>query len=173
MRADLVALGARLKWVAPDEKEEPALKTVIERLVHEGEGILLIYDNAVDADASSPICSRWLCPKRSVGCRSRTNRPRPIASGSNCRLPNTQNGSPQFPPKCPMMLATPRPSTTTASRWRSVRARHRASREAPPAAEPLIVHAALLAPEPIPLFLFSQGREKFGEQLAGARRRRP
>jgi hypothetical protein len=35
-----------------------------------------------------------------------------------------------------------------------------------PAAEPLIVHAALLAPEPIPLLLFSQGREKFGEPLA-------
>lgn len=35
-----------------------------------------------------------------------------------------------------------------------------------PATEPLIVHAALLAPEPIPLFLFSQGREKFGEPLA-------
>jgi hypothetical protein len=35
-----------------------------------------------------------------------------------------------------------------------------------PAAEPLIVHAALLAPEPIPLFLFSEGREKFGEPLA-------
>jgi tetratricopeptide (TPR) repeat protein len=35
-----------------------------------------------------------------------------------------------------------------------------------PAAEPLIVHAALLAPESIPLSLFSQGREKFGEPLA-------
>jgi tetratricopeptide (TPR) repeat protein len=35
-----------------------------------------------------------------------------------------------------------------------------------PAAEPLIVHAALLAPEPIPLFLFTEGREKFGEPLA-------
>jgi tetratricopeptide (TPR) repeat protein len=34
------------------------------------------------------------------------------------------------------------------------------------AAEPLIVHAAILAPEPIPLFLFSEGREKFGEPLA-------
>src|ERR1700693_2989708 len=47
VRADLVALGVRLKWVASDEKEEPALKTVMERLVHEGEGILLIYVNAV------------------------------------------------------------------------------------------------------------------------------
>jgi tetratricopeptide (TPR) repeat protein len=35
-----------------------------------------------------------------------------------------------------------------------------------PAAEPLIVHAALLAPDPIPLFLFSEAREKFGEPLA-------
>jgi tetratricopeptide (TPR) repeat protein len=35
-----------------------------------------------------------------------------------------------------------------------------------PAAEPLIVHAALLAPEPIPLFLFSDGREQFGEPLS-------
>src|SRR5262249_14932036 len=37
-----------------------------------------------------------------------------------------------------------------------------------PAAEPLIVHAALLAPEPIPLYLFSEAREKFGEPLAAA-----
>jgi len=28
------------------------------------------------------------------------------------------------------------------------------------------VHAALLAPEPIPLFLFTEAREKFGEPLA-------
>jgi Tetratricopeptide repeat len=37
-----------------------------------------------------------------------------------------------------------------------------------PAAEPLIVYAALLAPEPIPLFLFLEVREKFGEPLASA-----
>ena len=35
-----------------------------------------------------------------------------------------------------------------------------------PAAEPLIFYAVLLAPEPIPLFLFSEAREKFGEPLA-------
>jgi tetratricopeptide (TPR) repeat protein len=35
-----------------------------------------------------------------------------------------------------------------------------------PAAEPLIIHAAILAPEPIPLFLFFEVREKFGEPLA-------
>ena len=43
-----MALSVRLGWVAADEKEEPALAIAIERLRHEGEGILLIYDNAVD-----------------------------------------------------------------------------------------------------------------------------
>jgi hypothetical protein len=49
MRADLVGLGVRLNWVAADEKEEPALGTVLERLRHDGEGVLLIYDNAPNA----------------------------------------------------------------------------------------------------------------------------
>ena len=35
-----------------------------------------------------------------------------------------------------------------------------------PAAEALIAHAALLAPEPIPLFLFSEAREKFSKPFA-------
>ena len=35
-----------------------------------------------------------------------------------------------------------------------------------PAAELLIGYAALLAPEPIPLFLFSEGRHEFGEPFA-------
>jgi tetratricopeptide (TPR) repeat protein len=37
-----------------------------------------------------------------------------------------------------------------------------------PAAEPLIRYAALLAPEPIPLFLFSEAREKLGNPLGSA-----
>jgi TIR domain/NB-ARC domain len=51
LRADLVGLGARLGWVADDEKEERALAAIMERLRNEGEGVLLIYDNAPDADA--------------------------------------------------------------------------------------------------------------------------
>ena len=58
MRADLVALGVRLGWVGADDKEEPALAAVMERLRHEGEGILLIYDNAIDADALKPYLPR-------------------------------------------------------------------------------------------------------------------
>src|SRR3954471_23634573 len=51
MRADLVALGVRLGWVVADESEESALAAVSERLRHEGEGILLIFDNATGANA--------------------------------------------------------------------------------------------------------------------------
>jgi tetratricopeptide (TPR) repeat protein len=41
-----------------------------------------------------------------------------------------------------------------------------ASGSCSPAAEPLLVYAALLAPEPIPLLLFTEAREKFGEPMA-------
>jgi hypothetical protein len=58
MRADLVALGVRLSWVRADDKEETAVETVMEQLRHEGEGILLIFDNAVDADALNPYLPR-------------------------------------------------------------------------------------------------------------------
>jgi class 3 adenylate cyclase len=51
VRADLVGLGVRLGWVASDEKEEPALAVIKERLRQEGYGILLIFDNARDVEA--------------------------------------------------------------------------------------------------------------------------
>jgi hypothetical protein len=35
-------------------------------------------------------------------------------------------------------------------------------------AEPLIVHAALLAPEPIPLFLFAEAREYSAESASAS-----
>ena len=54
MRADLVSLGVRLGWVAADEKEEPAFDKVRERLRDEAEGLLLIYDNAIDAASLKP-----------------------------------------------------------------------------------------------------------------------
>jgi MerR HTH family regulatory protein len=50
MRADLVALGVRLGWVGREDKEEPAFTAVMDGLRNDGEGILLIFDNAIDAD---------------------------------------------------------------------------------------------------------------------------
>jgi hypothetical protein len=58
MRTDLIALAVRLGWIAATEKEEPAVAAVMERLRHESEGVLLIYDNATDADALRPYLPR-------------------------------------------------------------------------------------------------------------------
>ena len=58
MRADLVALGSRLGWITADNKEDEALATVMERLRQEGEGILLVFDNALDAAALVPFLPR-------------------------------------------------------------------------------------------------------------------
>jgi hypothetical protein len=75
MRPDLVGLGVRLGWIAPDEKEEPPIAAVMERLRHEGEGILLIYDNALSGDAIRPYC------RSAVRQRSSSRRTRPIGCG--------------------------------------------------------------------------------------------
>jgi hypothetical protein len=48
--SDLVDLGARLGWIAADDKTAHALSIVIERLRIDGEGILLIYDDAMNSD---------------------------------------------------------------------------------------------------------------------------
>jgi hypothetical protein len=58
MRADLVALGVRLEWIAADAKEEPALAAVVERLRDEGEGILLVFDNATEPNALNAYLPR-------------------------------------------------------------------------------------------------------------------
>jgi hypothetical protein len=91
MRADLVALGVRLGWVPPDEKEEPALAAVSERLRHEGEGILLIFDNATDADALKPYLprggsARVHLERAGLARRRRAGRNQVLAQGDRRRL---------------------------------------------------------------------------------------
>jgi TIR domain len=216
MRADLVALGVRLSWVRADDKEEMAVDTVMERLRHEGEGILLIFDNAVDADAlndylplgggarvlvtsnaptwrgiAEPIEIR-LWPKE-VGAdylTARTGRvtERIAAEALSQRLDGLPLAHEQAAAYCERLDIS-----LAEYRRRFERAPVQLlddSRDAPaayhnkltvaktfalaieeaaklhPAAEPLIAQAGLLAPEAIPLFLFSEAREKFGEPLA-------
>jgi tetratricopeptide (TPR) repeat protein len=218
MRGDLVALGVRLSWVPPDEKEEPALAAVMERLRHEGEGILLIFDNATDADALKPYLPRggsarvlvtsnshaWrgvaepvelrLWPKE-IGADyliTRTGREgeREAAEELSEALGGLPLAHEQAAAYCERLEI---PLTEYYKRFVSapVQMLDR-RRDAPvefhdkltvakafalaideaaklhPAAEPLIVHVALLAPEPIPLFLFAEAREKLGEPLASA-----
>jgi tetratricopeptide (TPR) repeat protein len=216
MRADLVALGVRLGWVGAEEKEEPALKTVMERLRHEGEGILLIYDNAIDAAALKPYLPRggaakvlvtsnapaWrgvaepveirLWPKE-IGADyfiARTGRETEraaaeVLSGALGGLPLAHEQAAAYCERLELSFAEYHKRFEAAPARLLDDARHApaeyhdgltvaktfalAIEEAAklhPAAEPLIVHAALLAPEPIPLFLFAEARGKFGEPLA-------
>ncbi|HTR14211.1 MAG TPA: tetratricopeptide repeat protein [Roseiarcus sp.] len=216
MRADLVALGVRLGWVAADEKEEPALAAVRERLRHEGEGLLLVYDNAIDAASVRPFlpaggAARALVTSNSpawrglaapveiplwskeVGAdyliaRTGSEEGRAEAEALSEALGGLTLAHEQAAAYCERLglplaeyrkrfAAAPEPLLDTAKDVSPeyhggltvAKAFGLAIDEAAklhPAAEPLISYAALLAPEPIPLFLFSEARETFGEPFA-------
>jgi tetratricopeptide (TPR) repeat protein len=218
MRADLAAFGVRLGWVAADETEEAALAAVGERLRNEGEGILLIFDNAVDADAVRPYLPRGGSARVLVTSNAHSwrgiaepveIRVWPKETGADFLIARTGRGAErkaaedlsealgglplaheQAAAYCERLEI---PLTEYAKRFAAAPAKMLdAGRDAPaeyhdrltvakafalaideapkqhPAAEPLLVHAALLAPEAIPLFLFAEGREIFGEPLASA-----
>jgi tetratricopeptide (TPR) repeat protein len=218
MRADLVALGIRLGWVGADEKEEPALAAVLERLRHEGEGILLIFDNAIGADGLRPYLPRsgaarvlitstahaWRTiakpieiqqwPKETgadylIACTGRENE-RAAAEALSAALGGLPLAHAQAAAYCERLSVS---FNKYRERFEEAPARFLddaryasaeyhdgltvaktfalAIEEASklnPAAEPLIAHAALLAPDPIPLTLFAEPREEFGEPLATA-----
>jgi len=218
IRADLVALGIRLSWVGADDKEEPAVEAVMERLRHEGEGILLIFDNAVDAKALMPYLPRgggarvlvtsnvhaWrgvAAPieiavlSKGIGADyliARTGREAERTAAENLSealggLPLAHEQAAAYCERLDISLADYCKRLEAAPVRLLDDARHApceyhdglmvaktvalAIEEAAklhPAAEPLIVHAALLAPEPVPLFLFAEAPEKFGEPLASA-----
>jgi DNA-binding winged helix-turn-helix (wHTH) protein/tetratricopeptide (TPR) repeat protein len=218
MRADLAALGVRLGWAAADDKEESALAAVMERLRHESERVLLIFDNAIDADELRPYLPRgggahvlvtsnahawrgvaepveiqlW---SREIGADflvARIGRENERAAGVTLSealggLPLAHEQAAAYCERLDISLAEYRRRFEAAPARVLDDKRHApaeyhdgltvaktfglAIEEAAklhPAAEPLIVHAALLAPEPIPLFLFAEAREKLGEPLASA-----
>jgi tetratricopeptide (TPR) repeat protein len=218
MRADLAALGIRLGWVGANDKEEPALATMMERLRHEGEGILLIFDNAVDADALKPYLPRggsaqvlitsnahaWRGVAAPVEIRvwpkeigadyliARTGRATERAAAEYLSealggLPLAHEQAAAYCERLDVSFADYRQRFEAAPVQFLDDVRHASAEyydgrtvaktfalaieeaaKLHPAAEPLIVHAALLAPEPIPLFLFSEAHEKLGEPLATA-----
>ncbi len=214
MRADLVALGVKLGWIEADAKEEPALNMVMERLRREGEGILLIFDNAVEDHKVRPYLPRsgaarilitsnshfWRGIAEPVGirvwpkdtgadfliARSGTKEDRSAAEELSEALGGLPLAHEQAGAYCeylgvslaeylrrfkaaPITLlddedsASPDYGRTVAKTFALA---IDAASERYPAAEPLIVYAAMLAPEPIPLFIFSEAREEFGQELA-------
>ena len=216
LRADLVGLGIRLGWVGADDKEEPAVEAVIERLRDEGEGILLIFDNTIDASALKPYLPRggaaqvlitsnahaWrgvaepveirLWPKQ-IGADyliARTGRGAERAAAEALSdalggLPLAHEQAAAYCERLDIPLGEYGRRFDIAPAKYLDDTRHASAEyhdgltvaktfalaideaaKVHPAAEPLFVHAALLAPEPIPLFLFKEAREEFGEPLA-------
>jgi len=218
MRTDLVTLGVRLAWVEAGDNEEPAVEALMERCATRVRAscILLIFDNAVDANTLKPYLPRgggarvlvtsnayaWrgvAAPieiavwSKDIGADyliARTGRQAERTAAEN--LSEALGGLPlaheqaaaycerldiSFPdyekrfeaaPVRPLDDAPHAPAEYYDGRT-VVKTFALAIEEAAklhPAAEPLIVSAALLAPDAIPLFLFAEAREKFGEPLA-------
>jgi tetratricopeptide (TPR) repeat protein len=216
LRADLVALGLRLGWVGGDDKEEPAVEAVREWLGHEGDGILLIFDNAVDANALKPYLLRsggarvlvtsnahaWRGVAAPVEIRpwpkdvgadyliARTGREAEPTLAENLSealggLPLAHEQAAAYCERLDISLGDYGKRFETAPVRLLDDVRHapaeyhdgltvaktfalaiEESAKLHPAAEPLIIHAALLAPQAIPLFLFAEACKKFGEPLA-------
>jgi len=215
MRADLVALGVRLGWLPPDAAENPALAQVLERLANEGEGILLIYDNALGAASLRPFLPRggevrvlvtsnthaWrglaspveirLWP-REIGAdyfAARTGRDDERAAAENLSdalggLPLAHEQAAAYCERLSVPLADYLKRFSAQPDRLLDDARHAppdyhdgltvaktfalAIAEAAklhPAAAPLLAHAAILPPEPIPLFLIAEGRDALDEPL--------
>jgi hypothetical protein len=210
MRADLVGLGVRLGWVVADEKEEPALVAVLERLRDEGDGILLVYDNANNADEIGPYMPRagaariivtsnapnwsgvaapieiekW--PKETGADYLIAQIGRPSDRNAALALSEALDGLPLAHEQAAAYCArTGLPLVDYRKKFEAEPTKFLdAEKDASPgyhnrrtaaktfalaidaatrlhaAAGPLIVYAALLAPEPIPLFLFWQARKK-------------
>jgi tetratricopeptide (TPR) repeat protein len=217
IRADLVALGVRLGWISAEDKEEPALPTVMLRLQDQGEGLLLIFDNAIAAADLGPFlplrgACRVLVTSNDDAWRrygdpveiklwdkgtgadyliARTGRTaeRPAATALSDDLGGLPLAHEQAAAYCERLrlsfaayrkrfkaapvslLDDARSAPTDYYGGRSVAKTFRLAIEEAtrlqPAADRLITYAALLAPEPIPLFLFEEGRDTFGESFAG------
>jgi len=216
IRADLMALGVRLAWVESDDEQEGALAAVAERLRHEGEGILLVYDNAVDARSVERYLPRGGAAKvlitsnahawrgvaepvevllwpTTIGADyliARTDRAaeREAAQALSQMLGGLPLAHEQAAAYCERLRVslaeyarrfTKAPTRLLDEARYAVGAYHdgltvakaftlaiEEAAKADPAAAPLLLHAALLAAEPVPLFLFADAAEKFAEPLA-------
>ena len=220
MRADLTALGVRLGWIDVEHEEDLAVAATLELLRHQGEGILLIYDNATDACSLKPYLPRggaarvlvtsnapaWrqlatplelgLWPKEvgadyliaRTGCTAERAAAQelsedlgglPLAheqAAAYCERLGISLGEYRERLLCAptRLLNDPRYAPSeyhdglTVTKTFALAIDRAAGLNA--AAEPLIVYAALLAPEAIPLLLFSEAQKKVGEPLASLTR---
>jgi tetratricopeptide (TPR) repeat protein len=218
MRADLFGLGVQLGWVAANAPEEQATAYVLERLRAEGQGILLVYDNAVApkdlanflprgggarviVTSTAPNWGGLAAPieievwPKEIGAdflMARTGRAAErgaalLLSESLGGLPLAHEQAAAYCERIGISLAeynrrfAVTPSNLLDNAQDASRQYHDGLTVAKTfalaideaaklhtGAGALITYAALLAPEPIPLFLFAEGRETFSESFASA-----
>lgn len=217
LRADLVDLGVRLNWVGRETDENPALAAVMERLRDEGDGLLLIYDNAISADAierwlprgggahvivtstdyawrglAVPVAidgwppdigADFLIARSGRGASERGDAEALSRALGGLPLAHEVAGAWCYRPRKPLaglLKLVEETPVQFINDEHYVRAGYGhsiaktftlaidAAAERHRAAEPLILHAAMLAPDPIPLFLFAEARDMFDEPLRSA-----
>jgi TIR domain/AAA ATPase domain len=216
MREDLVGLATRLGWITAKEKEEVALDKIRSALRENGDGILLVFDNAIDAANIRPYLltggsAKALVTSNSPAWRGVAKvfevRPWPKQVGGDYLIARTGRANERSEAELlsetlgglalaheqagaycdrlglplaeysklfansptPLLDAIKDAPDDYHGGLTVAKAFTLAIDEASklhPAAERLIYYASVLAPEPIPLFLFSEGRDKFGEPFA-------
>jgi tetratricopeptide (TPR) repeat protein len=215
IRAGLLSLGVRLRWVTSDVGEEIAVASVINRLADTADDVLLIFDDAIDPKALLPYlpkagCCRILVTSnsdvwrehaaiidinvwpnqtaadfliaRTGGSQSHTEAERlatefgglPLALEMAAAYCETKGiGFAEFRNRLDgqkvQFLADKKYAPRGYNEGLSVAATFELAIDAAtglhPAAELLLVCSALLAPEPVPLFIFSEVQDVYGEPL--------
>jgi DNA-binding winged helix-turn-helix (wHTH) protein/tetratricopeptide (TPR) repeat protein len=215
LRADLAALAARMGWAPADAAESTACAAALDRLRDDGDGLLLIHDNAIDAAALRPYLpgvgrarivvtsnapawrayatpieiSQWPASVGADYLMARTGR---IEARDDAEaLSKVLDGLPlaheqaaayieslelsfaeylrRFDAAPARLLDDPTHAPADYHGGLPVaKAFHLAIAQAAtmhPAAKPLLRYAAVLASEPIPIFLFREGSVALGEPL--------
>jgi tetratricopeptide (TPR) repeat protein len=222
MRTDLAALGYRMGWAGDGDSQDAALARTADRLRREGEGILLIFDNALDRDSIAPFlpvggtahvlitsnAHAWRGVAEAVEIRlwpreigaayllARTGAANAQAAAEALSvaldgLPLAHEMAASYCEELGLSVAAYQtrfaaaPAEVMDDVGSAPAAFHdrltvakaftlaiEAAARRHPAAEPLLVAAALLPPEPIPLFLFAEGRSVLADGLAALLDRR-
>jgi tetratricopeptide (TPR) repeat protein len=220
LKADLAALGVRLGWAGTGATQEDAIAMVMERLPDASERILLIFDNARNANALNPYLPRggpskilitsnshaWrgtatpieirVWPAKLGGEFLMLRSGREQERGSAEKLSEILSGLPlaleqagayceyldvslpeylkRYEGAHALLLDDSRYAPSQYYDGLSVAKTFAlAIQEAcnlHSAAKMFMTHIALLAPEPIPLYVFSEGYEQFPKLLASALR---
>lgn len=212
LRSDFISLGIRMGWIKADDKDETAIPSIMEQLSHTKESLLLVFDNAPDANGlwnylpqggncRILVTSNWDAWRKDaaqikidvwddeVGASfliARTGRTEledalslskmlgglPLAleqAAAYCEVLGLgfAEYSRRYVAASTRILDDSKYAPSEYYNHRTVVGTFTlaisAAAKRHPGAEPLILYAALLALDPVPIFVFTSGPKAFGE----------